>query len=52
MTIVITEAELKNTDLMATVDSILNDEAKLNGMKLSAKQMGRPNRDEISRSSP
>lgn len=40
--IVITEAELKNTDLMATVDSILNDEAKLNGMKLSAKQMGRP----------
>lgn len=26
---------------MATVDSILNDEAKLNGMKLSAKQMGR-----------
>ncbi|PXE80313.1 undecaprenyldiphospho-muramoylpentapeptide beta-N-acetylglucosaminyltransferase, partial [Listeria monocytogenes] len=31
-----------NTDLMATVDSILNDEAKLNSMKLSAKQMGRP----------
>lgn len=35
-------SRIKNTDLMATVDSILNDEAKLNSMKPSAKQMGRP----------
>ncbi|MBC1429349.1 undecaprenyldiphospho-muramoylpentapeptide beta-N-acetylglucosaminyltransferase [Listeria seeligeri] len=40
--IVITEAELKETDLMAAIDSILNDEEKLTGMKQSAKQMGRP----------
>ncbi|MCU6561565.1 hypothetical protein NLK90_27515, partial [Klebsiella pneumoniae] len=40
--IVITEAEIKNTALMETVESILNDEAKVKGMKQSAKQMERP----------
>lgn len=40
--VVITEAELRNTDMMQVIDSIILDAEKLKAMRFEAKQMGTP----------